>query len=208
MCKEMHSESIDQLVTALSKAQGSVLKAKEDKKNPFYKSSYADLESVWNSCRDALSENGIAVIQTIDEGQNKMLLVTTLGHTSGQWIKSFAPIPNVKQDAQSIGSAITYMRRYSLAAIVGVSTSDDDGNAATKSYKEEKQKKSDKIKSLTELLKNDLELKKRIDEYILKEGLEQIEDLPEQVINVTIKSAMKRAKERIINIQQPKAAEA
>lgn len=130
----LQSENINELAAALAKAQGKIVSAKKDKKNPFFKSTYADLSSVWDACRSVLSENGLAVIQTIQTPENKQMeLVTTLAHSSGQWIKSHMPIITAKNDPQSLGSALTYYRRYALSALVGVAASDedDDGNIAS-----------------------------------------------------------------------------
>ena len=131
--KSFQSENINELVTALSKAQGEIIPALKDNINPHFKSKYADLSSIWNACRAPLSKQGLAVIQTMAEDNGKLFLVTTLAHASGQWMRSELPILNEKATAQGLGSAITYMRRYSLAAIVGVAPDeDDDGNAASK----------------------------------------------------------------------------
>jgi hypothetical protein len=130
----MQSENIDQLITALAIAQGEISPAQKSADNPFHKSKYANLTSIWEACRGHLSAQGIAVIQTLDESNGNMYLITTLAHKSGQWIKSKALIVvGDKKTAQTVGSAITYMRRYSLAAIVGVAPEqdDDDGQAAT-----------------------------------------------------------------------------
>ena len=124
----MRSEQINELVMALSKAQGQFKSAEKDGDNPFFKSSYATLNSVWDACREGLAENGLAVIQIMD-GEDDLKLITILTHSSGQWIQSVCPlIPKIKP--QDLGSFVTYMRRYSLAAIVGISPADDDGNAA------------------------------------------------------------------------------
>lgn len=133
----MMSENINELMGALSKAQGAMDAASKDKTNPFFKSKYADMASVVAACRSALSENGLAVVQTIKKNADAtMSLMTTLGHSSGQWIQSEMPIALKKDDPQSMGSALTYYRRYSLSAIVGVVTEeDDDGNAATAQYR-------------------------------------------------------------------------
>lgn len=132
----LQSDNINELISALAKAQGRIVTAKKDKQNPFFKSSYADLSSVWDACRSALSDNGIAVIQAVQTHEGRMELVTTLAHASGQWMKSHMPVNPVKADPQSIGSALTYCRRYALSAMVGVSASeeDDDGNAANGRY--------------------------------------------------------------------------
>ena len=129
----MQSEQIDQLVAALAIAQGDISPAPKSAENPHFKSKFANLTSIWEACRTQLSAQGIAVIQTIDIQGDMLLLVTTLAHKSGQWIRSKAPIiAGEKKTPQTIGSAITYMRRYSLAAIVGVAPEDDDdGNAAS-----------------------------------------------------------------------------
>lgn len=126
------SENINELASALAKAQGKISNAAKSSKNPFFKSNYADLASIWNACRAALSENGLAVAQTLDNDDKGMVLTTTLMHASGQWVSSRIAVNPLKSDPQGMGSAITYMRRYSLAALVGVAADDDDdGNSAT-----------------------------------------------------------------------------
>lgn len=125
------SEQINELATALAKAQGQISPAIKDSSNPFFKSKYADLSSVWNACKDPLSSNGLAVLQTMDYRDNQLFLVTTLAHSSGQWMRSSIPIVTEKNNAQGIGAAITYMRRYALSAMVGITCDDDDdGNAS------------------------------------------------------------------------------
>jgi len=125
-----HSEKIDELGAALSKAQGILEAAKKDSNNPFFKSKYADLASVWESCRAALSSNGLSIVQSPEESDSGIAVVTMMLHSSGQWIRSRYTMPVSKVDAQAVGSAITYARRYSLAAFVGVAPDDDDGNGA------------------------------------------------------------------------------
>lgn len=128
------SESIAKLATALAVVQGKLKHAKKDSANPFFKSNYADLESVWEACRSLLAENGLAVMQfpgQYEEGT--MSLTTILSHSSGEWISQEMSLPVSKPDAQGSGSALTYMRRYALAAVVGVYQADDDGNAAVQS---------------------------------------------------------------------------
>ena len=126
------SPEIGELAGAMAKAQADVQKAHTDNDNPFFKSKYADLASVWDACREALSANGLAVIQTLDESQDgRPVIVTIMTHSSGQWINSHLTIKPVKPDPQALGSAITYARRYALAAIAGVAPTDDDGNEAS-----------------------------------------------------------------------------
>ena len=129
-----HSESIANLAKALSIVQGKLTYAVKDSANPFFKSKYADLESVWDACRSLLAENGLCVMQfpgTYSDLDKSMSLTTILSHSSGEWISQEMSVPMSKVDAQGAGSCLSYMRRYSLAAVVGVVQADDDGNAAS-----------------------------------------------------------------------------
>lgn len=125
------SPSIGKLADALSKAQSQMEYAKKDANNPFFKSKYADLTSVAEACRVQLAANNIAVTQTTTISETGApLLITTLMHSSGEWIRGFMPILASKADAQAFGSALSYARRYALAGIASVCTSDDDGETA------------------------------------------------------------------------------
>ena len=126
-----HSEQINELATALAKAQGQIEGAKKDSTNPHFKSSYADLASVWDACRKALSSNGLSVAQGAESEDGRVGITTILMHASGQWMRSTLLMRPMKDDPQGIGSCVTYARRYALAAIVGVAPEDDDGNAAS-----------------------------------------------------------------------------
>jgi hypothetical protein len=127
------SESIANLAASLSKAQAAIEGAVKGKVNPAFKSKYADLASVWDACREALTDNGLSVVQSpghLHEG--RMEMTTMLLHASGEWMRGSLTIPLGKVDAQAYGSAVTYARRYALSAFVGVSPDEDDGVAATK----------------------------------------------------------------------------
>lgn len=126
-----HTPDISSLVAALAVAQGKITGALKDSANPFFKSKYADLASVWDACRSALSENGLAVIQQAEADAEGVLVTTTLAHSSGQWTRSTLRLIPKDGSPQGVGSAITYGRRYALAAAVGVAQVDDDGNAAS-----------------------------------------------------------------------------
>ena len=126
------SEKTDAIAKAMVAVQQAIKPALKTEQNPFFKSKYADLSQIWHACNEALTGNGIAVIQGGDMIDGHPVMVTTLLHTSGQWIAGAFPLVAVKPDPQAMGSAITYMRRYSLAAMVGVLTEDDDGEAAMK----------------------------------------------------------------------------
>ena len=126
------SESIANLAKSLSIVQGKLTYATKDSANPFFKSKYADLESVWDSCRSLLSDNGLSVIQMPGNFfEGRMWLITRLCHASGEWIEQEMSIPVAKQDAHGCLAAVTYMRRGALAAFLGIVQSDDDGNTAS-----------------------------------------------------------------------------
>jgi len=126
------SEQMNELAAALAKAQGQIQAASRDNENPHFRSRYADLASVWNACRVALSLNGLAVVQGPALADRGVSVTTRLLHSSGQWAESTLILPMDKATAQGAGSAITYARRYALAAMVGVAPDDDDdGNAAS-----------------------------------------------------------------------------
>lgn len=125
------SESVKAVAAALSKAQAVMASAQKDKTNPAFRSKYADLASVWDACREALTKNGLSVVQmTRSTDRQEVVVVTRLMHDSGEWIEGELALPVTKNDAQGFGSAMTYARRYALAAAVGVAPEDDDGNAA------------------------------------------------------------------------------
>jgi hypothetical protein len=126
----MQSETIGALAAALSKAQADITGALKDSSNPFFKSKYADLASCWDACRKQLAANGLSVIQTTEWNPNGVMLMTTLAHTSGEWIRGELPIRAKDESPQAQGSAITYARRYALTAIVGLAQIDDDAEAA------------------------------------------------------------------------------
>jgi len=127
---EWKSDNIEKLAEALSGAQSEMKGAKKDSVNPFFKSNYADLDTVIKSCFPQLTKYGLSVIQGTDTDDKGGFYVTTmLMHKSGQWIKSKLKMPITKPDAQGVGATITYARRFSLSAMVGIAQTDDDGNS-------------------------------------------------------------------------------
>ncbi len=125
------SDVITNLATALSKVQGKLNGAVKDSTNPFFKSKYANLESVWESIRELMAAEGLSVSQMpgmLATGQPT--LVTMLMHKSGEFLSSEQPLFPVKQDPQGIAAAITYARRSALSAIIGQIEVEDDGETA------------------------------------------------------------------------------
>jgi hypothetical protein len=126
------SPSIAALAAALAKAQGQLKAASKSSINPHFKSKYADLAAIWDVAREPLSSNGLAVLQRVSSSLDGVLITTQLVHSSGEWIKDRCVWPVAQRTPQGMGSAITYGKRYALAALVGIAADeDDDGNAAS-----------------------------------------------------------------------------
>lgn len=158
------SQEINEITAALAKAQTAISKAQATATNSFYNSKYATLDDVFTMCKGPLNENGIAVTQTmgyLDNGE--LCLLTQISHTSGQWIRSALPLKydlilanptevdkygkeKKVNSLHKLGSSITYLKRYALAAIVGCGgEEDDDGNIGDVVPKQEhKQEPSEK----------------------------------------------------------------
>lgn len=130
---QIMSYNINELATALAKAQAEFTTAKKDKDNPFFKSKYADFESVVIATRPALTKHGLSIVQNVyRETDGHHYLITLLLHSSGQWIKSKAQHNPMKSDIQSLSSYNTYLKRMCYSSIVGAVTGeeDDDGEAS------------------------------------------------------------------------------
>ena len=147
------SDQINELATALAKAQGEMSGAVKDSSNPFFRSKYADLASVWDACRAPLSKHGLSVVQfpntayagapeayewtAKQSGETRygvrvvttVSVVTRLLHASGQFLEDRVSTMLPTGDPQAVGSAITYLRRYALQAVVGIAPEDDDAEA-------------------------------------------------------------------------------
>jgi len=122
------SNEINELATALCKAQGEISNPAKNAKNPHFKSNYADLGGVLDTVRPIFSSVGLSVVQFPHSLDNGNIAVTTrLMHTSGQWLEDVIDIPLQGNNlAQAAGSIITYLRRYSLAAVAGIHQADAD----------------------------------------------------------------------------------
>lgn len=141
----MRSECTDKIAKALALSQTEIKKAVKAATNSYFKSDYASLEAVIDACLPALNKHEIGVSQEtvtnwkFDEVRKTdvcyVVLKTVLYHSSGQWISSDYPLHPTKPDPQSLGSALSYARRYSLSAIACVGTSDEDGDHAMERVK-------------------------------------------------------------------------
>ncbi len=124
------SNETDKLDAALAKAQAAIKGAVKDAVNPFFKSKYADLSSVWEACNAALTANGISVTQwPVHASDGRLHIITRLA-CAGQWMRGEFSLPVSKQDAQGYVASATYGRRCALAAAVGVCPEDDDGETS------------------------------------------------------------------------------
>jgi len=141
----LKSESIAALAKAIALSQLHVENALKSSTNPHFKSKYADLAEILNTVRPVFSANGIAIVQTPTFESGVASVETMLCHESGEFISSVCSSPVSKQDAQGIGSAITYLRRYSLAAMCGIAQEDDDGQHAVQESQTQRQAPSRKL---------------------------------------------------------------
>lgn len=185
------SPDIAELIKALAKVQAEIEGAKKDSTNPFFKSKYADLASTWAACKDGLTKNGCAVIQTVDTIGEKIVLITTLAHSSGQWMRGYMPVIMVKQDPQAMGSAIMYARRYSLAAIVGVCPVDDDAEAAMADARKPKETPitPEQVFEIEKMLRGRDTIKKDLLEWA---GVKTLTDIPATKYNGAVKAIQNR----------------
>lgn len=125
------SDSIKSLAVAMCKAQGEMGGAVKGKENPFFKSSYADLKEVVKAVKEPFANHGLSYVQFPINDADKIGIETILMHESGEWLSHSFTVKANKQDAQGAGSVITYCRRYSLQAVAGIPSEDDDGNSAS-----------------------------------------------------------------------------
>ncbi len=127
------SPNTTKLVEALAKVQGELSFAKKNAENPHFKSSYADLSSIWSVCREPLAKHGIFITQLpVHHEDHRAYLITRIC-LGEEWMQILSSIPMVKQDPHGFKSAITYLKRTVLEAALGIATEDDDGNEASKS---------------------------------------------------------------------------
>ena len=178
------SAELGELFGALAKAQAAMETAGKDSANPFFKSRYADLSSIVKASRKALTSNGLCVVQTVRQVDGSQYLVTRLGHSSGQWMESRMEINPPKNDVQTIGSYITYLRRYAYASICGVVAADEDDDAEGAMHSARVQGKAESApktieRAQLEILSRELEGHTDLVEEVLhKMKLSKLADLP------------------------------
>lgn len=127
------SDSLKAIAPALLEAQKQITFALKDSVNPHFKNRYADVSAVIEAVKGPLNKNGITFLQSLSDvqaGETRQRLTTRLLHSSGEWIEDTASCPLPKADPQGVGSATTYLRRFSLCALLGVPQEDDDAEGA------------------------------------------------------------------------------
>lgn len=199
----LESKELDKLFEALAKAQLEMEVAKTDSNNPYFKSKYADLASIVKASRSYLAKNGLSVIQRIVEREGRLHLLTRLCHASGQWMESTMPIVPPKNDIQTIGSYITYLRRYNYASISGTVSSDedDDGEKAMEAPRSQgiAEKSPENItKAQLQVISEELEGSPDITQGLLKSlNISKLSDMPASKYTQCINRIreIKRAKE-------------
>lgn len=129
------SEALAELAGALVCAQAALSDVHTDAaaNTGKYRYTYATLATTWNAIREPLTSNGLALIQGVQTEGSQVVVTARLVHTSGQWVETSLALPLPRDPTpQAVGSAVSYGRRYTLQALVGVATSDDDGAEASR----------------------------------------------------------------------------
>lgn len=149
----LKSDAVNDLFAALSKAQGEFTSVKFDKANPFFNNSkYASLSATQEMFRPILSKNNLALIQSITIEGEDYFLETILTHGSGQFLSDRIKLLLDKKSMQGLGSAITYAKRYSAQAMLGICGDDDDDGNAASAKGESKKNHVDQVKEQVQTL--------------------------------------------------------
>lgn len=143
-----HSDSLAKIAPALLEAQKEIRNALKDSNNPHFGNTFASLTSVISAVKPSLNAQGITIIQIPGYADGTATMETMLLHESGEFIGGVSGSPVTKKDPQGVGSAITYLRRYSLAAVGCIGQEDDDGNEASEPDPREAQLKAAKVELL------------------------------------------------------------
>jgi hypothetical protein len=178
------------LFAALAAAQATIENAAKSSQNPHFKSRYADLAEVLNTVRPVFAAEGLSIMQSTGLSGDYVSVTTVIGHKEGGYVSSTATCVPAKYDGQGVGSATTYLRRYSLAAMAGIAQEDDDGNAAMHNRPAPTVRATGPSKALVEILN-------KIDAAASREELElikpSIRSLPDHERGQAIEAGMKRA---------------
>ena len=174
-----------ELFAALAKAQNAVENAHKGSLNPHFKNRYADLAEVLNTVRPVFSECGLSIVQETSFDGSLVSVTTALCHEKGGYITAIASCVPAKADAQGVGAATTYLRRYSLAAVTGVAQEDDDGQSAINTVKANPVKAAQAPAVVYAITDDLIKLRKRMTylqvneaSFLTKLGIESISTMP------------------------------
>lgn len=197
------SETIGKLTDALTKASSEFDEVKKTTENPYFRSHYADLAALIGATRKALSKHGLAIVQLPQVSENRASVTTLLTHISNEWISTVLALPATKQDAQGLGSAITYARRYAYQSILNIAgEEDDDGNAAVGKTQSERGAKSTdegeglinpvQLRAFNSSCKQGGRTESQVADYLRLLGLNNIEQLPKAEFTKAINWALNK----------------
>jgi hypothetical protein len=147
--KMTQSVEIKELAEALSMAQASMKPAEMNATNPYFKTKYADLGAIVAVAREPLAANGLSFTQLVSSPDGTISVETILMHKSGQWMSTIIALPlqdkGGRTMAQDAGAVLTYLKRYSLAAILGIYAEQDTDGNETKTDKKPEQKQAEHV---------------------------------------------------------------
>jgi hypothetical protein len=197
------SAQIGKLIEALAKAGTEFGEITKDTENPYFKSSYADLATLIKHTRPALAKYGLVILQLPRTDGSKAIVTTLLAHSSDQWIENELGLTATKADAQGMGSAITYARRYGYQAILNVAgEEDDDGNAAVGKTQQDRKSISTESgpgminpvqqRALVSACKTGGRTDRQLIDYLGTLGYESPEELPKEQFNTVLKWALNK----------------
>lgn len=177
MFKHEQSEAIDQLIPAIIAVQKEIGSIAKNAENPFFHSNYTTLDKIMKELRPFLSQNNLALVQTMGLSESGDVgLTTSLIHISGQWIRGTLVVRPEKKTPQGDGSAITYARRYSISAMFGLTPDEDDDGEAGMDRTEVVVLSSDQLTEIERLL---TETKSNIPEFLKWAGVKSVRDIPQ-----------------------------
>lgn len=198
------SEKFEIVLSQLMLAKISIGSIKKDSNNPHFKSKYASLNAYIDSSERSLTEHGLILITAGNGSFREPMIIATLVHPeSGQWIKSYLPILNPKQDSQGLGAAVTYMRRYSIATLLGLTSEDDDGETAVGRGQYEKKAQlisANQIKNMQSMLEEFPSEKKKMETYLVRKNI-TFERIPADVAQQTLEKLLALKEEKEANVE-------
>lgn len=182
------------LFAALAQAQLEIENAAKNAANPHFRSKYADLAEVLNTVRPVFAKHGLSIVQSTGFDGSLVSVTTLVGHAEGGFITSTASCVPAKTDAQGVGSATTYLRRYSLAAMAGIAQEDDDGNAAAHDRKPQGSKPEPKISGdqVAEIMQLVGETETDLDKFLAYFKVSAVSDLPASAYERAINALNKK----------------